>query len=195
MPLRNSPTSWGWPARFFHWTNGLVILGLLMFGFFLTNAYNPGDFAKLELVQLHKSFGFVAFSLAVLRVAWRAFNPPPAMPDGIGVGQRFLVKATHIALYALIFIMPLSGWLMSSASPLNDAGAYPVQIKNMVFGLFEMPDPIQPGDRELSKFFANVHFVAGATLAGIVILHILGALYHGFIARDGILQRMVRGQG
>ncbi len=194
MGLRNTSDSWGLLARLFHWTNALVILGLLAFGFFLSNAYNPGDFAKFELVQLHKSFGFVAFSLAVLRVAWRAFNPPPDLPDKVSGLQKAVVRATHVSLYVLILLMPLSGWLMSSASPLNDADSYPFQVKNMVFGLFEMPDPIQPGDRALSDLFAEVHFYAGAALAGIVGLHILGALYHALVEKDGVMSRMLKGK-
>jgi len=73
------------------------------------------------------------------------------------------VNTTHYSMYVLMLLLPLSGWLMASASPLNDAGGYLPQIKNMVFGLFEMPDPFVPGDRDLEVIFKAVHEYAGTT--------------------------------
>jgi len=194
VALRNSTESWGWPARTLHWIVGLMIAGMLGFGFYLANAFNPGDFAKFGLVQLHKSFGFVIFALVALRLIWRAANPTPALPDGMPNWQRVAARASHLLLYVFMFAMPLSGWLMASASPLNDAGAYPTQIRNMVFGIFELPDPFQPGDKRLEELFGTIHFCAALGLAALVGVHVAGALKHAVIDRDGVLRRMVHGR-
>ena len=199
MGLRNSALRWGWLAQGFHWIMALMIIALAFVGVFMANFTDwfypdmlEATTARVDLTQQHKSFGFVVFVLACLRVLWRWFSPvTPGLPDDTPSWQRLSVKVTHYGLYALIFIMPLSGWLMSSASPLNDVDAYPAQIKNMVFGLFEMPDPISPGDRDLASLFNTVHIYAGYALAVLLLLHIAGVLYHHFILRDSVLVRML----
>ena len=193
MAIRNTATGWGLPARVLHWGIGLLIIGMLAFGFYLTNAFNDGDPAKLGLVQWHKSFGFTVFALALVRILWRVFNPTPALPDGMSALERMGAHVSHIALYVLMFVLPLSGWLMSSASPFNDPGAYPMQIKNMVFGLFEMPDPINPGDRDLEVLFHAVHEWAAIGLAVLLLAHVGAALKHHLVNRDTVLTRMWRG--
>ncbi|MEM6620936.1 MAG: cytochrome b [Pseudomonadota bacterium] len=194
MGIRNTKDSWGLAARLFHWTVGILILGMLIFGFYLTIAFYPGDFAKLDLVQQHKSVGFVVFGLVILRIMWRAFNPPPAHLGDMGSLQRAVASGVHVALYVLMLAMPLSGWLMVTSSPLNDLDAYPLQIKNMVFGLFEMPDLYVVGDREVSDLFAAIHYYCAIAMAAIVGLHLAGALYHAVVKKDGVLTRMLRGK-
>jgi cytochrome b561 len=79
---------------------------------------------------------------------------------------------------------------MASASPLNDPGAYPLQIRNMVFGLFELPDPINPGDRGLESLLKAAHFYGALALAGLLTVHAGAALKHHFVNRDDVLKRM-----
>lgn len=192
MSLRNSEQSWGWPARLLHWLSAGVILFLLGLGFYMAN-FVPSVFDRLELTQLHKSFGFVAFVLAAVRIGWRLANRAPALPAHMSPLERRLAHASHGLLYVLIMVMPISGWLMASASPLNDADAYPVQIPNMVFGLFELPDPWQPGDEALSDALWAIHFGAGALLSVLVLGHIAAAIKHQSIDRDGLIRRMILG--
>ncbi len=199
MALQNTLTRWGWPAKLLHWVMAVLIIGLAATGVFMANFtdwYYPdmleATTARVDLTQQHKSFGFVVFVLGCLRILWRWFAPVvPGLPYETPGWQRIAVGMTHYGLYVLIFILPLSGWLMSSASPLNDADAYPAQIKNMVFGLFELPDPIAPGDRYLAGLFHSVHVYAGYVLAGLLLLHVAGVLYHHFILRDSVLTRML----
>lgn len=199
MGLRNSASRWGWLAQAFHWIMALMIIALAVVGVFMSNFTDwfypdmlEATTARVDLTQQHKSFGFVVFVLACLRVLWRWFSPVvPGLPYDTPGWQRIAVQLTHYGLYALIFIMPLSGWLMSSASPLNDPDAYPAQIKNMVFGLFELPDPVSPGDRDLARLFNDIHIYAGYALAALLVLHIAGVLYHHFILRDSVLVRML----
>lgn len=79
---------------------------------------------------------------------------------------------------------------MASASPFNDPDAY-IYIPNMVFDLFEMPDPISPGDPALTKTLGKIHLYAGYALAALLLVHIAAALKHHFILRDSVLTRML----
>ena len=194
MGIRNSSEAWGWPARLIHWVMALLVIGMLGFGFYLTNAFNPGDPAKLGLVQQHKSFGFTVFVLACLRLVWRAVNPTPRLPRGMRRMEYAAARVSHIALYILMVALPVSGWLMASASPLNNPDAYPIQIRNIVFGLFELPDPIKVGTSELEHLFRSIHFYCGLALLSVLGAHVVGALKHHFINRDDVLTRMLSGR-
>lgn len=193
MALRNSVTGWGWLARLFHWSMAVIIIGLLVMGFIIAEILTGTDsdtlLLKFNLTQDHKSWGFVAFSLACLRIMWRWVNPSPALPGGMSAFERFLAHAGHYGLYVCMFLMPVSGWLMASASPLQDAYG----IKNLVFRQFELPDPFVPGSEELVSVFATIHAAAGLVLALLLLGHVAAALKHHFINRDSVLKRMIRG--
>lgn len=193
MALRNSVTGWGWLARLFHWSMAVIIIGLLVMGFIIAEILTGTDsdtlLLKFTLTQDHKSWGFVAFALACLRIVWRWVNPSPALPEGMSAFERFLAHAGHYGLYVCMFLMPVSGWLMASASPLQDAYG----IKNLVFRQFELPDPFVPGSEELVSVFATIHAAAGLVLALLLLGHVAAALKHHFINRDSVLRRMIRG--
>ncbi len=189
MGLHNTATRWGWPAKLLHWVLALLIFGLLGLGTYMTSL--ELGLERLKLTQIHKSFGFVVFWLAVIRVVWRKFGgPAPEHLETSKPWERFVSSATHVGMYILMFMIPLTGWLMSSASPFNDADSY-IYIPNMVFGLFEMPDPISPGDAKLSKMLGVVHRYAGYALAALLFVHLAAAFKHHFILRDPILTRML----
>lgn len=189
MGLRNTDAGWGFVARLLHWSMALLILGMSALGIWMTEAFRPGDLAAYPFFQMHKSWGFVVLALAVLRVLWRAANPTPALPAHMPGWERLLAHAGHLALYVLLFAMPVSGWLMVSASPLQDMG-----VPNMVFGLFAMPDPFVPGSAELTERLRSLHATLWIALAVLVGLHVLAALKHQGIDRDNVLRRMILGR-
>jgi cytochrome b561 len=196
MRTQNSETSWGWPARLLHWAMAVLMIGLLGVGFYMVEVLGNTDLvARFQLTQTHKSFGFVVFVLALVRIAWRWRSPAvPADPAAAKPWENTAARAAHLALYALMLWLPLTGWLMASASPLNDPGAYPMQIRNMVFGLFEMPDPISPGDRGLEALFKQLHLGGAIALAALLVVHAGAALKHHFVHRDDVLKRMTLGR-
>lgn len=189
MPIRNTPEGWGLVARILHWAIAAIILFMLGLGFYtaeiVTNVYE-----QFGLVQIHKSWGFTVFVLALIRIVWRLANPTPPLPGHMPWHERALAHLGHYGLYVLMLVMPLSGWLMASASELQEMYG----IKNMVFGLFQMPDPFQPGDKALEDVFEAVHFWSALLMTAIIAGHAGAALKHHFIDRDNILRRMITGR-
>ncbi|GGF46612.1 hypothetical protein GCM10007301_02650 [Azorhizobium oxalatiphilum] len=144
----------------------------------------PSGRAQDQLFDLHRSLGILILTLAVLRVVARIlFRVPPA-PAGVPRWQWLAANVVHYLLYALIFVMPLLGWACSSAF-----GA-----KVRVFGLFTLPDLVAKNEA-MSDFYGQIHAVLGFVMAGLVVLHILAGLYHGFVRRDGVLSRMLPSSG
>lgn len=192
MPLRNTRESWGWPARLLHWLMAGLILFMLGLGFYMSN-FVQSLIDRLELTQIHKSFGFVVFVLALVRIGWRLANPTPALPAHMGRLERRLAHGVHALIYVLVIVMPVTGWLMASSSPLNDPDAYPFRIPNMVFELFELPDPYPIGDKALSETFLTIHLWSGVALGVLILGHMLAAIKHQSIDRDGLIRRMLLG--
>src|SRR5665213_2744715 len=113
MPNRSLPTRYGAVAQGFHW----VIAALIVTQFIL--AWTADDLPigarKLALLARHKSFGMTILMLALLRLLWRLFNRPPQLPPGMTAIEIRIARGTHFLFYCLLFIMPLTGWMMSSA--------------------------------------------------------------------------------
>lgn len=189
MPgLRNTARGWGWGARGFHWAMAVLILFMLGLGFRVAHLV-PDLGQRYGLTQLHKSWGAVAFALAVLRLVWRAVGgarpPPVPMPRW----QERAAGLSHAALYLLMILMPVSGWVMAAASPLQDLLGEP----NMVFGALALPDPWMPGNEAVSDTAHLMHRAAAILLAALIALHVAAALWHQFVLRDGLISRMLRG--
>jgi len=134
------------------------------------------------LFNLHRSIGVILLPIVVVRLINRLKNPPLPLPDEIPTIQRGAAHATHWALYLLLIVQPLAGWIMSSA--------YRAPVE--VFWLFELP-PIWPENRTFSDQVAVVHKVIGFTIAALICTHIGAALFHHFIHRDRVLMRMISG--
>ena len=187
MALGNTRTGWGWPARLLHWLMAGLILFQLGLGLYMDDV---ADIVRqFALYQTHKSWGFVIFVLALVRIGWRLTHPAPALPADMSPLEATLARGAHLALYVLIVATPLSGWLMASASTLQEQFG----IRNMVFGLFALPDPFQPGSDSLEALFRSIHASCAYGMAVILIGHVGAALRHHFVRRDAVLRRMVLG--
>jgi cytochrome b561 len=181
MQFRNSAEIWGVVARAFHWLIAVLILvqfviGTIAEGMKLTPA-------KLDLFVWHKSIGTTVLVLAVLRLAWRLGNPLPVPPDGTPGWERKLAAAAHWVLYALLFAVPLSGWLVSDAS----------RVPFKAYFLLPMPDFIAT-DRALQEAASEVHEALMIALLCVVAVHVAAALRHHFLLRDDVLRRMLTGR-
>ena len=177
MPIRNSALRYGYVAQTLHW----VVVGLLIVQVTLGKIADglPLGLDKLAVLARHKSFGITILGLAVIRLAWRWIDRPPPMPS-MPRWQHLAANLNHWALYALLFAMPLSGWMMSSASN------YPVSW----FGLVQLPDLVAP-DRSVKEWFEDIHESLATVLIALALLHTAAALKHQFFDRDGLLFRML----
>jgi cytochrome b561 len=170
-----------------HWIMAVMILGNLGVGFFLEDLFNSDDPAMrdlgFELVQVHKSVGLTVLVLAVARLALRLREGFPPLPAHMTVNERRLARVSHSGFYVLMIGLPLSGWLMASASPLG--------FPTFWFGLFEWPNLPVPTSEPLTRAFGNAHEVMAWIAVALVLMHVAGALKHHFLDRDDVLARMI----
>ncbi len=177
---KNTPDAYGLIAKSFHWVVALLIIGLLCLGFYMEGLQGPD---RGQFYGIHKSFGLMVLMLIVCRFVWRQYTGVPRDNPAHPKWERTLADIVHYALYAAAFLMPLSGWGMSSA------GGHPV----MFFGL-PVPPLVSP-DKVLGAYFSAMHSVLAWTIITLVSLHVLGALKHHFIDRDDTLRRMLDKSG
>jgi cytochrome b561 len=179
MPIRNSITRWGSVAQLLHWL--IVVLIAIQVTLALIADDLPLGMKKLAMLARHKSVGITILALAVIRLIWRWANPThPALPGTLKPYERVLANFTHAALYILLFAMPLSGWMMSSAR------GFPVSW----FGWVQLPDFV-PKNKALYDAMLETHEVLAITLGLVVFLHIAAAVKHHVVLKDNVLRRML----
>lgn len=179
--LRNTTTRYGWAAIVLHWLIGLIFIGQFVLGWTMTRIASQRT--AFELIQLHKSFGFLLLGLVLIRIGWRLANPSPELPDEVGPAERAAAPAAHFLLYAAQLVVPLSGWALVSVSVL--------EIPSMPFNLFLMPNlPLGVSEQAENFWIFSHKWLAYAAIA-LVVLHILAALRHHFWLRDVVLARMI----
>lgn len=162
-----------------HWLIALLIVAAFGLGLVMTDI--PGITpTKLKYYSWHKWLGVTVFALACARLLWRRVNAPPPPPANMPAWQVKAADATHIALYVLLFAVPLSGYFYSLAA------GVPV----VYLGVLPLPVLIGP-DPELKPILKTVHYVLTMTLAAGVLVHAAAALKHHFIDRDDVLKRML----
>ena len=178
MSIRNTTRSWGSVSKAFHWVIVLLILNQWIIAERAEDL--PKGPALIQALWWHKSFGITILMLALLRLAWRWLNPVPDLAAETRPWERVLARISHVLLYALIFALPLSGWLMSSARSFTVSW----------FGFLQLPNLVAP-DPELYERLHDLHHLLFKVLVGVAALHVAGALKHHFIDRNDVLRRML----
>jgi len=163
-------------SRLLHWLMALMIVAMLFIGVGMAASLSP----RYELlVSIHRPLGIAIFVLCLARMVNRFIDPPPELPDTVPSLQRFAAKASHIVLYALMFIMPLVGWGMLSAA------RYPI----VLYGPLRLP-AILPHDLTLYAWLRELHTGLAYLFFATFLAHFAAALFHGLIRRDGVLASM-----
>ncbi len=165
-------------ARALHWLTAALVLTMAPIGIVMAN-FSLGPTGDV-LYDIHRSIGAILLPLMLIRLVYRLNNPPPALPVDLPAIQQLAAHLTHWALYGLLIVQSLVGWVATSA--------YRAPIK--VFWLFELP-PIWPVDQAFSERMFAVHRWLGIFIAFVLCAHIGAALFHHFIRKDDILMRMV----
>jgi cytochrome b561 len=183
MAVSSDASHWGSLAKFFHWTTVLLILVQATIGLVMVTLPKRPD--VIPVYSFHKSLGLTILTFAVLRLAWRAFDQRPEEPRSVPHWQVVAARFGHGLLYALIFAVPLSGWLFDSATSLRPL---------YWFGLFEVPSLTGGPDKALKEITEAAHFWLFWTLAAVAAGHATIALIHHFHDRDDVLRRMLPGR-
>jgi cytochrome b561 len=167
--------------KLLHWLMAALIIGLFAVGLLM------GDLPKGDLrgtvYGLHKGFGVIVLALLAVRLASRLKGGVPDLPPAMGQGERMVAKWGHVALYALMALVPVAGILMSQS------GGHPVAVMG-----WTLPTLVGK-DEGIHEIFEEAHEVLSWTMAAIVAGHVLAALRHHFALKDGVLTRMLPGRG
>ncbi len=170
-----------------HWVIALGILGMIAGGWYM------GDMAdgpqKTALYQLHKSIGITILLLTIARILWRIMNPPPPEPESMKSWEKTASGLAHFGFYALMILMPLTGWLYVST-------AYDFDIPTVLYGVVSWPDLPFVGhlkNETANSAIENVHSKLAWVAIGLLVLHVAGAIKHEFGPEEGVLKRMAPG--
>ena len=166
-------------AQALHWLTFALLAVSIPIAILLANV-EFRDALKYALYDVHQSIGLTVGALTLARLAWRWRNPPPPRPSSLPPGLVLGERIVHAALYALLLIMPMLGWLADSA--LGFAPNY--------WWLVELP-PLLEKNNPLGLWLLGFHKWLGFALLALLALHVGAALWHHFVRRDGTLGRML----
>jgi cytochrome b561 len=178
MTLRNTADRWGGVSQLLHWSIAILILVMAFLGLTMGDLPNGPD--KIKTYALHKSIGITILAMVALRVLWRIYAGTPRPVPGSPHWQERIAALTHIAIYLLLFAMPISGWV------LNSAAGFPLQW----FGLFNLPYIVDKS-HDLHELAEEAHEIMFWLLALLVVAHAGAAFYHHLFQRDDTLARML----
>lgn len=178
MNWKNPTDRWGAVSQSLHWL--ILVLLLVMAWLGLTMTDLPNTPRKVETYALHKSIGLGILALVLLRAAWRLYAGAPRPVPGMPRWQHRIATATHAGMYLLLLAIPVSGWVINSAS------GFPLRW----FGLFRVPQLIAPDDA-LEELAGTWHEWMFWALVVLVLVHAAAATWHHVFQRDATLARML----
>ncbi|MGH8202235.1 MAG: cytochrome b [Steroidobacteraceae bacterium] len=183
IQLLNSERHYGAIAIALHWLMALLLIGLVAMGLYMVWLPDTGyDAWKIVLILAHKQLGMLALVIAAPRLFWRLANALPRLVGALSDWQTVLARFIHLCVYGLMFALPVTGWLMSSAAGL------PIS----VLGLFTLPDLVGRNDL-LFQTLIQVHAALAFGLIACLLGHMGAALRHHFLLRDATLKKMLPG--
>ncbi len=178
MMLRNTHEHYGAVAQSLHWAIVALVAVQVVLG--VTGADLPVGMERLITLSRHKSLGMTILALVAVRLAWRLVNPVPRLPPQLPRLEQRLAHFTHWLFYGLLLVLPLAGWINSSASNLTVSW----------FGMFNFPDLVET-DKALAVSAKAWHRSMAWLLITMIALHALAALRHHFVLKDSVLLRML----
>jgi cytochrome b561 len=178
--IENTPSGYGLVAVSFHWLVAALIIMLSVLGLYMVGLPDVGfSKEKILLILFHKELGMLILMLVALRWIWRLCNVLPELVGHLPDWQKITARFVHLCFYGLMFALPVTGWLMSSAAGI------PVSF----FGLFTLPDPIARDDA-LFRTLIDVHKFLGYVTIALIFVHAGAALRHHFHFEDDTLRKM-----
>lgn len=175
--MSRQTTAYATPLILIHWLTALCVLSAIGLGLYMTDL--PVSPRRIKLYNWHKWLGMTALFLTFLRIGLRLTTVAPAFPPTLSKIQAQLAHVAHFGLYGLLLLVPLSGWLMSSAH------GYPIQY----LGWIRLPDLVAP-DTALAHSFKIAHEILANGMIILLIGHVGAALKHQWLDRDNLFDRM-----
>ena len=177
-----SPERYNNIAIILHWVMALAFFMMLGSGIVMEYA-DIDNSLKFQLYQWHKSGGVLLLLAFFLRIVWRLISHAPKLPETFQSWEKFAAKAGHIGLYALMLLLPLSGWVMVSSSVYG--------LPTIVFDIFEWPHiPGLEGNEEVENMAKFAHFIFAIAFGLLILGHIGAVIKHAVIDKENILKRM-----
>ncbi|MFA5824906.1 MAG: cytochrome b [Gallionellaceae bacterium] len=178
MNWKNTTSRYGSLSIGIHWL--MLLLFIAVYSTIeLRVLYEKGSDPREALKAWHFMLGLLVFALVWLRLAARLSGPTPNIQPAPDKVQQLSSKLLHLALYALMIGMPLTGWLVLSAS-------------GKVIPFFGLELPALIGEnKDLAKQIKEVHEFVGTTGYFLLGLHVIATLHHHYIKRDNTLTRML----
>ena len=162
-------------AATLHWLMAAMMIVIIIIG--IGGKGLSDALGGIHTMSLHKSLGITVFFLALLRLFWRLSHTPPPLPETTPVWQQAAAHVVHIALYVFMLGMPILGYVFGSGGP------YPME-------WFGIAVPKIAVGKAIADAAHEAHEIGGWLVAGLVSLHIVAALWHHYVQRDGLLVRM-----
>ena len=163
-----------------HWVMAFLISAIIAIAFYMTSL--PASDLKWKFYALHKSLGILSLGLLALRIIIRLMSIVPKAPLEIKPIYNIFSKVVISSLYALMFVVPFAGYVMSMAGGMGV----------MFFG-FPLPNLLPDfmmQKTSIGNIAYNIHIYAGYALTALIALHVLGTLKHIFIDKINILKRI-----
>jgi len=176
---KSTANRYGIIARLLHWSMALLLAALFVLGWWATELTYYDPLYRI-IPSLHRSLGMLAALLIVLRLVWLAIDRRPKPSVAASRWERIAAQSGHALLYLLMVLVPISGYLMSTADGRSVD----------MFGLFELPALLAPSSGR-GEWAGRAHYLLAFGGAWLVLLHVAAALKHQFIDRDGTLRKMV----
>ena len=180
MGLKNSSAEYGSLAKALHWLIAIGLFALIYLG--LEQAGMERGDEKSRVRFIHASIATITLVLMTIRIVWRFMNEVPRHPEGMAPLQRMISSVVHWGLYVTVFAQLIAGAMIVGTG----GKGLPV------FGLFTIPLPVAE-NHDAHEWWEGVHEFVWKPLALLLILHVLGALYNHFIAKNDVLRRMTSG--
>src|ERR1700751_6343394 len=174
--MRTGRDAFSGMQRVLHWLMAIMVLAMLFIG---VSSVSPLQPRFLTLTPIHKPLGIAILALAMLRLGVRLRLGAPPLPDDLPWIQVLAAKLSHVALYALLIVMPLVGWGMLSA------GGYPI----VLYGSLHLPAILLRDDR-LHAILLTTHIVLAYMFFATILVHVAAALFHAWVRRDGVFRAM-----
>ncbi|MFD1881248.1 cytochrome b [Paracoccus pacificus] len=166
------------PARWLHWIIAALVLLMIPAGLIMVQKGLPRP-VQDTLFVFHKNTGVILFFLIAARLIYRLRHKPPPLPDTMPEWQKRAAGIAHFALYALMVIMPVSGYIRVRADRFPIEGLDALGIGTWL-----------PKSPELAAVAQSIHVTCAFILIGLIAVHIAATLQHALFYKDGIWSRI-----